>query len=141
MCSNARLARRSFPVDTCMISCNLLRRLRACTGVLSANKLQHLFMLMMVMKVIFHMGHYSMYFDFLRITSSSRSSGDGRSMVYFTLDEKLNLQCIDYYSCICVGVNVLVNVTSNHSKYEALIYCSGNVTYNHIYQHIYTTFD
>ena len=51
---------------------------------------------------------YSLYFDFHRITSSSRSSGDGKVIiVYFTLDEKLNLHCIYYISG---GVKVLVNM-------------------------------
>ena len=52
----------------------------------------------------------SLYFDFHRITSSSRSSGDGRSMVYFILDEKLNLQCMYLLLLKCGGVKVLVNM-------------------------------
>ena len=122
-----------------MHACNLLRRLRACTGVLSASKLQHLFMLMMVMKVSFHMGHHCILTSFALLLAPEAQGMEGQWYTSHYIDEKLNLQFIYYYSYVVV-VN-MVNVTSNHSKYEALIYCSGNVTYNHIYQHIISVID
>ena len=63
-------------------------------------------MLIMVMKVILHMGHH-----FILTSIALLLAPEAHNIIYFTLDEKLNLQCIYYYSRIkCGGVKALVNM-------------------------------